>query len=96
MKAVELLRDLEQVVSWFLCHGYNDHIYTSLMSLSCTILLLIAMLPSRYGPILISHLACVDGTIQPGPDDEPRMHLQLTIWSSGEHTLWVWKLRKST
>jgi hypothetical protein len=49
------------------------------MSLSCTILLLIAMLPSHYGPILISHLACVDGTIQPGPDDEPRMHLQLTI-----------------
>jgi hypothetical protein len=49
------------------------------MSLSCTILLLVAMMPSRYGPILISYLAGVDGIIQPDPDDEPRMHRQLTI-----------------
>jgi hypothetical protein len=49
------------------------------MSLPCTILLLVAMMPSHYGPILISHLAGVDGIIQPDPDDKPRMHLQLTI-----------------
>jgi hypothetical protein len=73
---VELLIDFEQVVSWFFHHGFMGHIYISLtlsqmrqLHLFCRSALL--LMPSHHTStlLLVSHIAVVDGIIQPNFDD---------------------------